>query len=366
VFSFLNKFKYLDVPLLAATFLLVLSGAAILYATTLPGDSKSIFYRQIAFLGAGLLAFLFLSFFDYHRLAKLNRAIYVFCVLVLTYLLAFGTLVHGGKRWLNIAFLGFQPAELAKFAVILGLARLLYLKRGEINSFGTFLWSFVYALIPAILVAVEPDLGSAIIILSIWVGIILLSPIKKKFLVVLFLALTLMAGGVWKFYLKDFQKGRIQIFLNPSLDPKGRGYNVRQATISVGSGQLLGRGLGKGVQSQQKFLPERQTDFIFAAAGEEIGFFGCISLICLYFFLCLRLLQILRNAKDDLGMYIAGGVFFFFFFHVVINIGMNIGILPVTGIPLPFVSAGGSSLVVCFMCLGVAQNVSLQSKALRF
>jgi rod shape determining protein RodA len=155
-------------------------------------------------------------------------------------------------------------------------------------------------------------------------------------------------------------------FINPSLDPKGRGYNVRQATIAVGGGELLGRGLGKGVQSQQKFLPERQTDFIFAAAGEEIGFVGLITLLGLYFFLCYRLMQILKNAKDDLGMYIAGGVLFFFFFHVLINVGMNIGLLPVTGIPLPFVSAGGSSLVVSLLCLGMAQNVSLQSKALRF
>ena len=366
MFSFLSRYKYLDVPLLAATFLLVLAGEAILYATTLSQDSKSIFYHQMAFLGVGVFGFFFLCFFDYHRLAKLNRAVYVLCVLVLSYLLIFGTLTHGGKRWLNIGFLGFQPAELAKFAVILGLGRLLYLKRGEINSLSTFLWSFVYALIPTALVALEPDLGSSIIILGIWVGVILLSPIKKKFLAALFIILALMAGGVWKFYLKDFQHDRILIFLNPSLDPKGRGYNVRQATISVGSGQLLGRGLGKGVQSQQKFLPERQTDFIFAAAGEEIGFLGCITLIGLYFFLCLRLLQILKFAKDDLGMYIVGGVFFFFFFHIVINIGMNIGILPVTGIPLPFVSAGGSSLVICFLCLGVAQNISLQSKALRF
>ena len=364
--NFLNRFKYLDIPLLLATFLLVLAGAAILYATTLSSDSKIIFYRQMVFLGIGLAGFLFLSFFDFHRLAKLNRIIYVFCVSVLLYLLIFGTLIKGGKRWLNIAFLGFQPAELAKLAVILGLARLLYLKRGQINSWGTFLWSFVYALVPAVLVALEPDLGSALVILSLWVGIILLSPIKKKYLVALFLALALVCGGAWKFYLKPFQKDRVMTFINPSLDPKGRGYNVRQATIAVGGGELLGRGLGKGVQSQQKFLPERQTDFIFAAAGEEIGFVGLITLLGLYFFLCYRLMQILKNAKDDLGMYIAGGVLFFFFFHVLINVGMNIGLLPVTGIPLPFVSAGGSSLVVSLLCLGMAQNVSLQSKALRF
>ncbi len=134
----------------------------------------------------------------------------------------------------------------------------------------------------------------------------------------------------------------------------------------MGSGQLFGRGLGKGVESQSKFLPERQTDFIFAASGEEIGFFGSFSLLGLYFFLLVRILKIMKNATDDLGMYIAGGVFFFFFFHVFINIGMNIGLLPVTGIPLPFVSAGGSSLIVSLLALGILQSVASQSKILRF
>lgn len=156
------------------------------------------------------------------------------------------------------------------------------------------------------------------------------------------------------------------VFLNPALDPKGRGYNVRQAAIAIGSGQITGRGLGQGLQGQNRFLPEWQTDFIFAAGSEEIGFLGSFSLLCLYFFLLLRLLKIAKRARDDLGMYIAGGVLLLFFCHLTINIGMNLGLLPVTGIPLPFLSAGGSSLVVGLAALGIAQNISLQSKALRF
>jgi rod shape determining protein RodA len=228
------------------------------------------------------------------------------------------------------------------------------------------LWSLAYAAVPAGLVILEPDLGSAIIILSMWLGIIILSPIKKKYLAALFLIFVLASGISWKFFLKDFQKDRILVFINPELDPRGRGYNVKQATIAVGSGQLTGRGLGKGVQSQHKFLPERQTDFIFAASGEEIGFLGSFSLLGLYFFLFFRIQKIMSQAKDDLGMYIAGGVMFLILFHVVINVGMNIGLLPVTGIPLPFVSAGGSSLIVSLMALGIVQNIAIQSKALRF
>lgn len=363
---FLNRFKYFDVPLLAATLLLALAGMAILYATTLSDGSGGVFYRQLIFLILGLGAFFFISFFDYHGLTKLNRIFYVVIIFLLLYLLAFGTLIHGGKRWIDISLFSFQPAEFAKLIVILGLSRLLYLKRGQINSWKIIIWSFLYALVPVALVVTEPDLGSAIILLCLWLGIILLSPIKKKFLVFLFVFFVAVSGAAWKFYLKDFQRDRVLVFLNPSLDPKGRGYNVRQATIAVGAGEFFGRGLGKGVQSQHKFLPERQTDFIFAAGSEEIGFLGSASLLGLFFFLLWRILIIIRGAKDDLGMYLAAGVFFFFFFHVLINVGMNIGVLPVTGIPLPFVSAGGSSLVVSFIALGLAQNVARQSKILRF
>ncbi len=364
--KFLNRFKYIDIPLLVAVVLLSLSGSAILYATTLSEDSKAIFYRQLIFFILGFGGFFFFSLFDYHRLAKINRIVYVACVLLLFYVLVFGTLVHGGRRWLSIAFLGFQPAELVKLSVILGLSRLLYLKRGQINSWSTLLWSFAYAFVPAALILVQPDLGSAIIILSLWMGIILLSPIKKRFLAVLFILFLVFVGAGWKFVLKPYQKDRVMVFINPGLDPQGRGYNVEQATIAVGSGEFFGRGLGKGVQSQRKFLPERQTDFIYAAASEEIGFLGSFTLLGLYFFLIFRLLKILREARDDLGMYICGGALFFFFFQVLINVGMNVGLLPVTGIPLPFVSAGGSSLVVSLLILGIAENVSLQSKALRF
>jgi rod shape determining protein RodA len=366
MFSFLNRFKYFDIPLLACTLLLVLAGLAALYATTLSDNSVGVFYRQLIFLGVGLAAFLFLSFFDYHALAKTNRVIYVVLISLLLYLTVFGSLVRGGRRWLDFGFTSFQPAEFVKFTIILGLSRLLYLKRGQINSYRTIAWSIAYALIPAALVALQPDLGSAIIIFGVWLGVILISPIKKKYLAVIFIVFLVFAGITWKFVLKDFQKSRVEVFLNPGLDPHGRGYNVRQATIAVGSGEFIGRGLGKGVESQSKFLPERQTDFIFAASSEEIGFLGSFSLLSLYFFLFFRLLKIIGRARDDLGMYLVGGVFFFFFFHVLINIGMNIGILPVTGIPLPFVSAGGSSMIVCLMLLGVIQNVSIQSKTLRF
>jgi rod shape determining protein RodA len=366
MYNLFNRFKYFDLPLLVATLILVVSGGAILYGTTLSQETHEVFYRQVVFLTAGLGGFLFFSFFDYHNLAKINRAIYVILFSLLFYTLIFGLAVKGGRRWIDFGIGSFQPAEFIKLSIILGLSRLLYLKRGQINSLKTLVWSILYAALPALFVAAQPDLGSAIIIMGLWLGIIFLSPIKKKYLVILFIIFLIGAGVAWKFLLKDFQKSRIEVFINPNLDPRGRGYNVKQAAIAVGAGQIFGRGLGKGVQSQSKFLPERQTDFIFAASSEEIGFVGSTTLLLLYFFLFFRLLTILKRAKDDLGMYLAGGVLFLFFFQVLINVGMNLGIMPVTGIPLPFVSAGGSSLVVSLLALGVAQNISVQSKALRF
>ncbi len=362
----LNKLRYFDIPLLVSCLLLCLAGLALVYSTSLSGESTSIFWKQLLFFCVGLGGFFFFSFFDYHTLAKANKIIYVIGILLLIYLLLFGPDIRGGRRWLPLGFANIQVAEFIKLVVILGLARLLYLRRGQINSFSNLAWSLIYTLIPAGLVLLEPDLGSAIIIGGLWAGILLISPIKRKYLAILFLIFVVCCGVTWKFFLKDFQRDRIKVFINPSLDPRGSGYNVRQATIAVGSGQLLGRGLGKGLQSQNKFLPERQTDFIFAASSEEVGFFGCLTLLGLYIFLFVRLLSILKKAKDDLGMYIAGGVFFWLLSHTLINIGMNIGLLPVTGIPLPLISAGGSSLIVSLIALGVVQNVAIQSKVLRF
>ncbi len=361
-----RKFKYIDVPLLVTTLLLIVAGLAVLYSTSVTSQNLGVFYKQAIYAGIGLAAFFFFSFFDYKTLAKTNRIIYPLIVLVLIYLLIFGSVIRGGKRWVELPFFNFQPAEFVKIIVILGLARLLHLKRGQINSWSILIWSLTYALIPAGLVILEPDLGSALVILGLWLGMVLISPIKKKVVFVLFISALILTGVTWKFVLRDFQKDRIKVFINPALDPRGRGYNVQQATIAVGSGKIFGRGFGQGLQSQNRFLPERQTDFIFAASGEEIGFVGLSAIVGLFLFLCARLLKIIPKARDDLGMYIVGGVLFFVLIHTVVNAGMNLGLLPVTGIPLPFFSAGGSNLIVILSALGIAQNVSLESKFLRF
>ncbi len=364
--AFFRKFKYLDLPLLMAIFLLSFAGCALLYSTSYSSEVLNIFWRQVIFLGLGWLLFIFFCFFDYHTLAKNQRWYYVLLLIGLIYVLFFGQTVRGGNRWINLWIFNFQPAEFAKIVCILGISRILYLNRGGINSLLTLFKTLLYILIPVILVLLEPDFGSALVILGICLLSLLISPINKKHIALLIALGLIFSGFSWKFILKDFQKSRILVFLNPARDLRGEGYNVRQAVVAVGSGKIFGKGLALGSQSQNRFLPERQTDFIFAASAEQVGLLGSLTLLILFFILEWRLIKIMRSAKDDLGFFLVGGTYFLFLIHILINIGMNIGLLPVTGIPLPFLSAGGSFFLTIMIALGISQNISLQSKILRF
>lgn len=364
--SIFNRLKYFDTPLLIVSGLLLLIGLAVQYAVSLSGGTLNIFYRQLVFSMAGLVLFFLFASYNYHRLAKLNRWAYLVLILFLIYLIIFGDPIRGSARWIDFGFFQLQPAELAKVIVGLGLSRWLYLNRGQINSWKNFLIMFLYAAVPAGLIFLEPDLGSASIVMAVWFGIMLISPLKKTYIAAFVVVMLIVGGLTWQFAARDYQKERVEVFLNPDKDPKGKGYNVRQAIIAVGSGEVFGRGLGRGLQSQLKFLPERQTDFIFASASEEIGFVGAGVLLFLYYVLFRRLLKIMKYARDDLAMYITGGILFLFMAQVIINIGMNIGLLPVTGIPLPFLTYGGSSMVIICIALGIVQNIAKQSKTLRF
>lgn len=364
--AFYQKFRAFDLPLAAVSFLLLILGLALIYSTSLASGSLAQFYRQSVFAVLALAAYGFFAFYNYHNLCKANRVIYPILIGVLLLVLVFAREIRGSSRWLDFGFFRFQPAEFAKLAVALGLSRWMYLRRGQINAWKNILLTLAYVLIPAALVALEPDLGSAVIILAIWLGTLAISSMNKKYLIIFALAALIFSGVAWKYFLHDYQRTRVEVFLNPNLDPRGRGYNVRQAVISVGSGGLLGRGLGQGLQSGLKFLPERQTDFVFASSAEEVGFVGSLGILALFSYLFWRFLRIMKRSKDALGFYLVGGLLFMLFSQMSINIGMNLGLLPVTGIPLPFFSYGGSSLLVVFIALGMVQNVARQSRALRF
>lgn len=237
-----QNLKHLDKPLLIVSGLLILVGLAVQYAISLSEESMTIFYRQLTYAGIGSLLFLLFASYNYHKLAKQNRWLYLVLLVVLVYLLFFGRTIRGSAGWLDFGLFMFQPAELAKIVVGVGLARWLYLRRGQINNWTNYLMTFAYAAIPTGLILLEPDLGSALIVMAVWGGLMLISPVRKSIIALTLIVAVVFAGLSWQFVFKDYQKNRIMVFLNPNKDPRGSGYNVRQAIIAVGSGEFTGRG----------------------------------------------------------------------------------------------------------------------------
>lgn len=345
---------------------LSLLGMLSLYSSQLAEQDFGIFWKYFVMGGAGILFWIFFSVTDYHAFTKSSKWIYLASVLLLLATLLFGTTVRGSQRWLGVGDLRFQTSELAKLAVVLGLSRWLYTERGRINTPNLLLRTAFFTFIPAGLVMVQPDLGSALTILAIWGGLLIVSRARLSVLAIIVVLGITSSYLAWHFALHDFQKNRILIFIDPNKDRSGTGYNIRQSIIAVGSGGLWGKGLGHGEQSQLNFLPERKTDFAFAAISEELGLLGAMIVISLYAILLHKTWQIAHASAEQEGTYVALGIWWWLFFQGVVNIGMNIGVMPVTGIPLPFVSYGGSSLLVSSIAVGLLNNIAWQNKHLRF
>lgn len=364
----LNKnLKYFDWPFFAASVLLSSVGLLMIYSTGLSGRADSgLWLRQLLALGLGLLGLFFFSTLDYHFFRKSSTWLYLLALVLLGGVLIFGLVIRGSTRWYNLGIFNFQPAEFAKFALLILLAKYFQTKKPLLSKFRYVLWSLVYVLVPVVLIMMQPDLGSSAMLLAIWLGMVLISSMPRRFLLYLLVGFLVIAVLSWQFFLAGYQKDRVRSFLDPTGDPLGRGYNVIQSIIAVGSGGLLGSGLARGLQSQLKFLPERQTDFIFASTVEELGFLGGGLVVLLLGFVFWRMLRILRQARDLFGTYLAGGIFFLLFIQSAVNIAMNLGMLPVTGVTLPFLSYGGSSLVVTFWLLGLMESIARNSVPVRF
>lgn len=363
--SWLSSFRYFDLILFGSSILLLLLGLLMIYSTSLD-SGPSMVYKQILVGIGGILGLFALAFFDYRNLKKKTGLIYVVVVLALLFVWLFGANVRGSTRWIDLYFIRLQPAELAKLAMIIIMAKFLDQHGERLKSFRYVLLSAVYVFIPVTLVLLEPDLGSALVIMAIWFSMLMFSKMSKKQIIIMIAGFMVLAVLAWFFALHDYQKERVFTFLNPNSDPRGSGYNVLQSIIAVGSGGLWGRGVGRGLQSQLKFLPERQTDFIFASTAEELGLLGGVIILGLYYVLLMRIVRACRASRDNFGMYLTLGVFFMLFSQAVINIGMNLGLLPVTGIPLPLLSNGGSSLLTTLLSLGLVQSVIARQKALKF
>ncbi len=348
-----------DWLLLILILVMVSVGLASIYSVDLSRGTDLIYFpTQLTALVIGLVVFLLASVLHVAFFRSFSRIIYLLSLLLLILVLFFGETVRGTTGWFRVAGFSFQPAELAKLGLVLLLAWWIekYGRRFDKWQF-VFTSGFFTALLAGLII-LQPDLGSALVLLGIWLGLLLLTGTKKRYIFILlgiFLAVSLFS---WFVLLQGYQKERLLTFVSPERDPLGAGYNVSQSVIAVGSGKFLGSGLGFGSQSQLHFLPEAQTDFIFSVIAEDLGFVGVSVVLTLYFLLLWRLLYIARKASDDFSAYLVLGIALLFLIQVSVNMGGALGMLPVTGVTLPFLSYGGSSMVVNFLLLGMAESVA--------
>ncbi|HVV15167.1 MAG TPA: FtsW/RodA/SpoVE family cell cycle protein [Candidatus Paceibacterota bacterium] len=352
----------IDWPSFGAALALSLLGLVTMSSFT--GDDP-FFVKQAILICVGVAAFFVASLVDWRILRRSGVAagIYGAVLVPLIILIVLGHATQGAKSWFDLGPFAFQPVEFVKLALIITLAKYFSRRHTEIRQIRHILISGAYAAIVFVLVALQPDFGSAIIIFAIWLSLVLLSGISKWHLIGVFLIGLTAFGGLWLFGFQPYQKERILTFLHPLADIHGAGYNAYQSTVAVGSGEFLGKGIGYGTQSKLRFLPEYQTDFIFAAFAEEWGFVGIIIVFSLYGVLFWRIASIAARGATNFETLFAFGVLFYFLAHFTIHVGINIGLLPVTGTTIPFMSYGGSHLIVEFGALGMLSAMKKYSRA---
>jgi rod shape determining protein RodA len=339
--------------------LLSAAGLAAIWSTTQGTNLSYYVGRQFIYLCVALAVFLVLLYFDYRIYADYITIAYLAGLAILGLVLVAGHTVHANKSWLKLGVFSFQPSELVKVLVIVALARYYAEVDRDCLELRELVTGGLIVLAPMLLVMLQGDLGTAITFVPIYVGLSFLAGLKRKHVALLLIAAALVLPAGWMM-LKDYQKGRIFAVLNPSSDPHGLGYQPQQSKIAIGSGGFLGKGWKQGTQGQLGFLPARHTDFVFAVFSEERGFVGSITLLGLLLYISVRLLRAAREAKDKIGALIIMGVFSLFLFHILINAGMVLGLVPIAGIPLPFVSAGGSSLLSFYAAMSLGLNVKMR------
>jgi rod shape determining protein RodA len=357
----MKNFLKLDLILGAAIALLLGVGILALYSVSFFENVlvTEHFYRQLEAVVIGIFLMLALSFFDYRVLSMYSTRLYFLMIGILLLVLFFGTTVRGTTGWIGFGGFHIQPVEAAKIIMVIFLASFLSKKKTKLSETAKIAVSIILVLIPIFLILRQPDFGSAAVIAGIWGGMLFVSEISKKNILVLLLAFAVVSGGSY-FFLADYQKERLHNFVNPENDPLGSGYNVAQSMVAVGSGGIFGKGLGHGPQSQLNFLPEKHTDFIFAAIAEELGLLGSLFVIFLFGVLLYRIKKTASLARDNFGYLMAVGILVMFFLQILINIGMNMGLNPVAGVPLPLLSYGGSSLIAVLASLGIVQSIYIR------
>lgn len=368
----------IDFALLLLVGLLLVFGLAILCSATVAsvgaaqGDPYLYVKKQVVWMLAGLVVMVAMCSFDYNILGQYHRLIYAGTLFILGSVLVFGRNIAGTQGWFRIGPVGIQPAEFAKIGVVITLARHLE-KKDHLDELVDLISPLLHVGIPMLLILKQPDFGTAMVFVGVLFGMLFMAGACPRHLGIM-AGIGLGVFGVAAFLsikgivpiLAPHQIGRILVFFDPYSDRTGAGWNVIQSMIAIGSGGLFGKGLFKGTQAQLNFLPAHHTDFIFSVVGEELGFLGAFGLLALYLLLLWRGLKILVLAKDDFGANLAAGIVSMLLFHLVINIGMTLGVMPVTGIPLPFVSYGGSSLLTNMAGIGLLLNVYMRRRKIMF
>lgn len=356
----ISNFDWLTVTIVL---LISIIGIMTIYSATRPvlDEPHPAFYlKQTLWLIIGFVALLLVITFDYIWLNRFNFVFYTIGIVLLITVFIFGRTGMGAQRWLNIGFISFQPSEFFKLAYIITLAHYLSKVKNSLDSLSLLKAFFLITFIPFILLVKQPDLGTALIILIIFGSLILVRGLYKKvailFVIIVLISLPFLGNIFWG-GLKDYQKNRIVAFIEPEIDPTGIGYHLNQSKITVGSGNFFGKGYLEGTQGPFRFLPEKHTDFIFAIFAEEWGFLGCTLLLILYFLLIFRGLDTAKKARDDFGRLLALGITFMFLIYFSINIGMTLGLMPVVGLPLPFMSYGGTALLSNMIAIGILVNI---------
>jgi len=348
-----------DKVIFFCTLLILIIGLFVLFSASFKYFSHRIILRQIMWMLVGLL-FLFITMkIDYNKFISASYFLYGLTLFFLILVLFIGKTRGGAHRWISLGVFNFQPSEMAKITLILALASFMGKRKNETKRLGFLMGVFAIVLPVVFLVLIEPDLGTAFLFIPVMFAMLFIAGASIKHLLGI-VGLGFLSFPVFWHFLRDYQKQRLFVFINPNIDPLGSGYTVIQSKIAVGSGGLLGKGWLGGTQNQLNFLPERHTDFIFSVIGEEWGFFGALIFILLYFLILYRSLKIMESTPDINGRLVASGFITMISLQIIINIGMTTGFLPIVGLTLPFVSYGGSSLITMFISIGFLLNIGRQ------
>lgn len=357
-----SSFRDFDWMLLAMVLLLSVISVLEIKSATLQTKFHGFEAKQIQFLIVGVALMFLISLVDYHSLIDIAPWAYGISLVSLVAVKLFGSKVLGARRWIKIGSFHFQPSEWVKLVLIVAIARFFWGLAGKDLNWKDIGKAFALVCVPMAMVLIQPDLGTSLTYVPILLCGLLLGGLRFKQAAILILIFAVLGGIAWKSgkLLKPYQKARLTAFMDPDNDPKGSGYQIRQSLIAVGSGGIWGKGTNKGTQTQGDFLPIPYTDFIFAAFSEEHGFIGAVGVLLLYFLILMRLIQNAQTAADLPGAFIIMGVVAVIVFQIAVNIGMVVGLMPVTGIPLPLMSYGGSSILFTFLALGIVMNIRMR------